>query len=220
VPIPSASISRKINSRPPAHSSRKHRLEFPLIHASAEHVPLPDDCANLVISEYGASLWCDPDAWLAEAACLLRPNGQIVFLTNSLLIALTAPDHGPATDRLLRGQRALKVVTYPDEPGVEFDLAPGDWIATLRRPGFTVDALHELYRPMTPHPPHTNGSRRNGRGAGPTKRFGLRRQVVQINAPGLSTTFRPPEWSSRVPIPAGRPRSPIARSPGGARAVP
>ena len=32
----------------------EHGLEFPLHHASAEDVPLPDDCADFVISEYGA----------------------------------------------------------------------------------------------------------------------------------------------------------------------
>jgi SAM-dependent methyltransferase len=127
----------------------KHDLTFPLHHASAEDVPLPDDCADLVISEYGASLWCDPDAWVSEAARLLRPGGDLVFLTNSLIVTLCAPDVGPATDRLLRDQRDLKVVTYPsDEGSVEFHLAHGDWIATLTRHGFAVDALHELYAPV------------------------------------------------------------------------
>jgi SAM-dependent methyltransferase len=125
----------------------EHDLAFPLHHASAEDVPLPDDCADLVISEYGASLWCDPDAWLAEAARLLRPGGDLVFLTNSLMIALCAPDAGPATDRLLRAQRGLRVVTYEGDDGVEFHLAHGEWIATLARHGFTVNALHELYAP-------------------------------------------------------------------------
>jgi len=122
----------------------EHGLGFPLHHASAEDVPLPDDCADFVISEYGASLWCEPDAWLAEAARLLRAGGDLVFLTNSLLVTLCAPDEGAASDRLLRDQRGLKVVTYPEE-GVEFHLAHGEWIATLARHGFTVNALHELY---------------------------------------------------------------------------
>jgi SAM-dependent methyltransferase len=130
----------------------EYDLAFPLIHASAEDVPLPDDSADLVVSEYGASLWCDPDAWLAEAARLLRPDGRLVFLTNSLLVALCAPDVGPATDRLLRDQRGLREVTYPSEDGIEFHLAHGDWIATLRRHGFTVDALHELYAPAAAQP--------------------------------------------------------------------
>ena len=125
----------------------EHGLDFPLIHASAEDVPLPDTCADVVISEYGASLWCDPDAWLAEAARLSRDGGRLVFLTNSLLIALAAPDGGAVTERLVRPQRGLRAVTYPGEDSVEFHLAHGDWIATLRRHGFAVDALHELYAP-------------------------------------------------------------------------
>ena len=125
----------------------EYGLRFPLVHASAEDVPLADECADLVVSEYGACLWCDPDLWLEEAARLLRPGGRLVFLTNSLLIALCAPDAGPATDRLMRDQRGLRAVTYPGEDGVEFHLAHGDWIATLHRHGFTDDALHELYAP-------------------------------------------------------------------------
>jgi SAM-dependent methyltransferase len=125
----------------------RHGLEFPLLHASAEDVPLPDACADLVLSEYGASLWCEPGAWIAEAARLLRPGGHLVFLTNHLLVALTAPPSGPCGDRLVRGLRGLRVVTYPDEEGVEFHISHGEWIALLGRHGLTVTALHELYAP-------------------------------------------------------------------------
>ena len=45
-------------------------------------MPLPDDSFDLAFSEYGASLWCEPEAWLAEAARLLRPGGRLIFLTN------------------------------------------------------------------------------------------------------------------------------------------
>ena len=124
----------------------EHRLEFPLIQANAEDVPLADGCADLVLSEYGASLWCEPQAWLAEAARLLRPDGHLVFLTNSLLVALTAPsDGGPNGDRLVRGQREIARLRYEGEDGVEFHLSPGEWIAALGLHGFTVTALHELY---------------------------------------------------------------------------
>src|SRR5262245_43533887 len=37
---------------------------FPLIHANAEAVPLPDARFDLVLSEYGASIWCDPYRWI------------------------------------------------------------------------------------------------------------------------------------------------------------
>src|SRR6516165_1212557 len=39
-------------------------LHFPLIQGDAERVPLGAACADLVISEYGASIWCDPYRWI------------------------------------------------------------------------------------------------------------------------------------------------------------
>jgi SAM-dependent methyltransferase len=130
----------------------EHGLVFPLIHASAEDVPLPDGCADLVLSEYGASLWCRPEAWIAEAARLLRPGGQLVFLTNSVLVALTAPPSGPNTDRLVRSQREISPMRFEGDESVEFHLAHGEWIATLARHGFTVTGLHELYAPFDAEP--------------------------------------------------------------------
>jgi ubiquinone/menaquinone biosynthesis C-methylase UbiE len=50
-------------------------LRFPLIHASAERAPLAEASFDLAISGYGASIWCDPDAWIPEAARLLRDCG-------------------------------------------------------------------------------------------------------------------------------------------------
>src|ERR1700732_2163125 len=49
-------------------------IHYPLIHANAEHVPLPDESFDLAISEYGASIWADPYAWVPEATRLLRPG--------------------------------------------------------------------------------------------------------------------------------------------------
>jgi SAM-dependent methyltransferase len=126
----------------------EHGLEFPLIQASAEDVPLADGCADLVLSEYGASLWCRTEAWLAEAARLLRSEGHLVFLTNSVLVTLTAPSDGaPNGDRLVRGQREIETLRFEGEQGVEFHLSHGEWIAALARHGFAVTALHELYGP-------------------------------------------------------------------------
>jgi SAM-dependent methyltransferase len=123
----------------------EHGLEFPLIQASAEDVPLPDGSADLVLSEYGASLWCEPEAWVSEAARLLRPGGQLVFLTSSVLVALTSPPSGPNGDRLLRSQREIARLRFDDDDAVEFHLSHGDWFALLTRKGFTVSGLHELY---------------------------------------------------------------------------
>src|SRR6266436_5761583 len=80
---------------------REHGLDFPLIHGNAESVAYPDASFDFAISEYGACLWADPQLWVPEAARLLRPGGQLVFLTNSYLMALCTPPEEDlaATDR-------------------------------------------------------------------------------------------------------------------------
>ena len=94
---------------------REHGLEFPLLHGNAEAVPLPDAGFDLAISEYGASIWCDPYLWIPEAARLLRPGGRLIFLVNGVLAMLTIPDeeNAAAGDRLLRpyfGMRRFELV--------------------------------------------------------------------------------------------------------------
>ncbi len=46
-------------------------VDFPLVLGDAERVPCKDDSFDLAISEYGASLWCDPYRWIPEATRLL-----------------------------------------------------------------------------------------------------------------------------------------------------
>ncbi len=70
-----------------------------LIEANAEAVPLPDASFDLVHSEYGASIWCDPYKWIPEAARLLRPGGHLVFLRNSTLASLAGPRQAPRRRR-------------------------------------------------------------------------------------------------------------------------
>ena len=55
---------------------REHALDFPLRHGDAETVPYPDASFDFAISEYGASLWADPERWIPEAARLLRPGAR------------------------------------------------------------------------------------------------------------------------------------------------
>jgi SAM-dependent methyltransferase len=120
-------------------------LSFPLIEADAENVPLADGTFDLAVSEYGASVWCDAQRWVPEAARLLRPGGRLVFLTNSVLVTLCVPDDGGyAMDRLLRPQRGMSRVRWPGG-GIEFHPSHGEWIRILRDNGFVVEALHELY---------------------------------------------------------------------------
>jgi SAM-dependent methyltransferase len=120
-------------------------IEFPLIEAAAESVPLPDASFDLALSEYGASLWADPELWVPEAARLLRPEGRLVFLTNSTVMYLTVPDVGMVTEQLQRPQAGMRRIAWPGEAGIEYHLPHSGWIELLRRNGFEIDALHEIH---------------------------------------------------------------------------
>ena len=129
---------------------RRHDLSFPLIQADAETVPLADARFDLAISEYGASIWCDPYRWIPEAARLLRPGGELVFLVSGTLLVLCEPDveaDGPAGDRLLRPYFGLHRLEWPDDPAVDFHLGYGDMIRLLRSCGFEVIDLIEVRPP-------------------------------------------------------------------------
>ena len=120
---------------------------FPLVQGDAERIPLASGSFDLVVSEHGAAAWCDPQRWLPEAARLLRPGGRLVFLTNSHLSALCVPDaEGVAGQRLVRGHREAYRVVWPGG-GIEFHPSHGDWVRLLRRSGFVIEALHELFAP-------------------------------------------------------------------------
>ncbi len=124
----------------------EHGLDFPLLEANAESVPLPDASFDLAISEYGASIWCDPYRWIPEAARLLRPGGRLVFLCNSTLVILCSDDEEPALERLVQTQFGMHRFEWP-EGGVEYHISHGTWIALLREHGFEVEALHEVQAP-------------------------------------------------------------------------
>jgi SAM-dependent methyltransferase len=125
---------------------REFGLEFPLIEADAAETGLPDASTDLVVSEYGASIWVDPCRWIPEAARLLRPGGELVFLRNSTLLIICSPDEGQAEERLLRPQFGMHRFEWP-EGGVEFHLGHGDWIRLLRAEGFEILDLVEIQAP-------------------------------------------------------------------------
>jgi SAM-dependent methyltransferase len=123
-------------------------LGLELVEANAESVPAPDGTFDLAVSEYGASIWCDPYRWIPEAARLLRGGGELVFLRNSTLSILCMPDTGKVGEHLLRPQKGLNRVAWADDdPGVEFHLGHGDLLRLLSDSGFEVLDLIELFAP-------------------------------------------------------------------------
>ena len=71
----SGSTSRRPSSRPRGQMQQEFGLEFPLIEADAAETGPARRFADLVVSEYGASIWVDPYRWIPEAA-RLPPAGR------------------------------------------------------------------------------------------------------------------------------------------------
>ena len=125
---------------------REFGLDFPLIEGVAESVPLPDASFDLAVSEYGASIWADPNLWIPEAARLLRPGGRLVFLRNSTVSMLCMALEGQ-TESLQRPQRELRKVTWEDTGETEFHPSAGELIDILSSAGFVVDRVIDVYAP-------------------------------------------------------------------------
>jgi SAM-dependent methyltransferase len=128
---------------------QQHGVDFPLLLGNAEAVPYPDESFDFAISEYGASIWCDPYRWIPEVARLLRPGGRLVLLVNAPLHMLCMPDYvgEPTGERLLRPYFGMHRFEWPDDESVGFHLPHGELIALLRSSGFEIDELIEVRPP-------------------------------------------------------------------------
>src|SRR5262245_21449622 len=75
-----------------AELPREFGLWFPLLRANAERLHYDVASFDCVVSEYGASLWCDPYRWIPETHRLLRAGGRLIFITNSALLMACTPE--------------------------------------------------------------------------------------------------------------------------------
>ena len=66
-------------------------VDFPLVNASAEAVPLPDASFDIVFCDHGAMSFADPYRTVPEAARLLRPGGQFAFNHHSPIQTICWP---------------------------------------------------------------------------------------------------------------------------------
>ncbi len=132
----------------------RHDLHFPLVEGNAEELPFADGSFDLALSEYGASIWCDPFKWIPEAARVLRPGGTLIFLRNSPMSQICTPAKGSVTESLQRPGFGIHRLEWEDEPpSVEFTLMHGEMVRLLRDCGFEIEALLELQAP--PDAPQT-----------------------------------------------------------------
>ena len=123
-------------------------LSFPLICENAENLSFDAESFDAVVSEYGASLWCDPQLWVPEASRLLRRGGRLVFLTNgAMLIACTPKDGGAAQTELARDYFSTYRVEFSAKGPVEFHPTHGEWIRLLHANGFVLENMLEVRPP-------------------------------------------------------------------------
>jgi ubiquinone/menaquinone biosynthesis C-methylase UbiE len=131
----------------------EHGVTFPLVHALAEDVPFDGASFDVVISEYGASVWCDPRFWLAEANRLLRPDGRLIFFTTAAMMTSCTPaDGSPPTEKLVRDYFSNFRVEFGESSGVEFHPTHSEWVRSLRAAGFEIVDLIELRPPKGAKP--------------------------------------------------------------------
>ena len=134
----------------------KAGVDLPLVHASAESVPLPDESFDVVFCDYGAMTYADPYATVPEAARLLRPGGLLAFCGATPVVEMCYPDDSDHPgDRLLIDYFGMWSLRY--EGYVEFMLPYGAWIRLFRAQGFVVEDLVEL----RPGPEATSSYRDN-----------------------------------------------------------
>jgi SAM-dependent methyltransferase len=125
-------------------------IEFPLHLGNAEATLFEDGSFDYAISEYGAALWADPYRWIPEAARILRPGGQLMFITSGVILELTVPDleaDGPAGTTLLRPYLGIYRMSWPDDTSIEFHLPHGELIRVLREARFEIERLVEIQAP-------------------------------------------------------------------------
>jgi SAM-dependent methyltransferase len=122
-------------------------VDFPLLHASAEDVPLPAASFDVVMCDWGAMTFADPFRTVPEAARLLRPGGLLAFSGASPISWVAWDEEADAyTERLVAPYFGLHRVETP-EGSVEFNLPVGAWIRLFREHGFVVEDLIEIRPP-------------------------------------------------------------------------
>ncbi len=121
-------------------------VDFPLVAAEGERVPLADASFDVVFCDHGVLSWTDPRRTLPEAARLLRPGGLLAFCVASPLVDLCYdPDDDSVGDRLRLPHADVRVDRRDTD--VQVRLSHGAWTRALRQVGLVVEDLVELRAP-------------------------------------------------------------------------
>jgi SAM-dependent methyltransferase len=121
-------------------------LDFPLVEAPAESVPLPDASFDVVFCDHGAASFADPYVVVPEVARLLRSGGEFAFCAFAPLAWVTLDDSADVwTTTLRRDWFGLHREQWDNS--VNYTLPHGEWIALFRASGLAIEQLAELRPP-------------------------------------------------------------------------
>lgn len=135
------------NSERQLEYAREMGVDFPLVHAAAEEIPLPDESFDVVFSDHGALSWGDPQRVVPEVARILRPGGLLVFNVTSPFARMCLDDElDRQVETLLRPYFGLQEIDEGDGAAT-YNLGYGEWIRLLRANGLVVEDLVELQAP-------------------------------------------------------------------------
>jgi SAM-dependent methyltransferase len=118
-------------------------VDFPLIEASAEAVPLKGATFDIAFCDHGAFNFADPRRLVPEAARLLRPGGLLVFSMPTPILDIFWNTEREEIDELPRNDY-FELRRFEDDEGVNFQLPYGEWIRLFRANGMEVEDLIEL----------------------------------------------------------------------------
>jgi SAM-dependent methyltransferase len=118
-------------------------VEFPLVEASAEDVPLEDESFDVVFCDHGAFNFADPAKLVPECERLLRPGGLLAFsMVTPVFDIFWDNDSEKVGDEARNNYFENR--GFEDDEGVDFQLPYGEWIRLFRANGLVVDDLIEL----------------------------------------------------------------------------
>jgi len=121
-------------------------VEFELIEASAEDVPLDDASFDVVFCDHGAFNFADPLRLVPECARLLRPGGLLAFsMVTPVFDIFWNKERETVGDQPRNNYFEHR--GFEDEEGVDFQLPYGEWIRLFRANGFAIEDLIELRPP-------------------------------------------------------------------------
>jgi ubiquinone/menaquinone biosynthesis C-methylase UbiE len=142
-------VGLDVSSRQLEHARRlmvQAAVDFPLIQANAEEIPLPDASFDIVFCDWGTMTFCDPHRTVAEAARLLRSGGLFAFVAATPIHFLCQDGQTKhLTDHLVNDYFGRWRLEWEDE--VHFQLPYGEWIRLFRKNSLLVEDLIE------PQPP-------------------------------------------------------------------